>query len=405
MPRPATQPGLAGVTFVSTQAGRWEPIGERRVHFTSVQFHSDADGNYTGSVTVDGSPEVSEDGQTLVDDQSLVMVTIRDAAGAIVQEIPGAGAPPVSGVRMRVGATGFLEASGAGTPAPEESRRTRRGFLCIVNPDTTRGAYEPGSLSRLAMGARVATGKGVGMDAAGVSALTERTARGWPFLPAEDALWVAAELGRRYGASGRGDVRPGGRRPRRRPPGIGPGGRASGACRALQRPRCGGGRAGAGRRRLRRHRAGHDQRRRHSAAAGVPRRTAAADLRPRYVAPDRRNPCPGPRAGRPDSTVGVGSGLADGIESAAADAGRPWRAHRLFPRSGFAHDGRLPTNADEARRGFRRDVMDLQRVYLANRGIWEAIYSAGPCVGIAHTDTDVDEHLNVLAAFVQDLAC
>jgi glutamate-1-semialdehyde 2,1-aminomutase len=102
-------------------------------------------------------------------------------------------------------------------------------------------------------------------------------------------------------------------------------------------------------------------------------------------------------------TAILGTRLADGIDAVAADAGLPWRAHRLFPRSGFAHDGMLPANAAEARRGFRRDVMDLQRVYLANRGVWEAIYSAGPCVGIAHTAADVDDYLQVLASFAQEL--
>lgn len=108
----------------------------------------------------------------------------------------------------------------------------------------------------------------------------------------------------------------------------------------------------------------------------------------------------------PDAYAGaatLGARLADGIDAVAADAGLPWRAHRLYPRSGVAHDGVLPVDAAEARRGFRRDVMDLQRVYLANRGVWEAIYSAGPCVGIAHTEADVDEYLNVLAAFAHDL--
>ncbi|MFN8593919.1 MAG: transaminase [Thermomicrobiales bacterium] len=99
----------------------------------------------------------------------------------------------------------------------------------------------------------------------------------------------------------------------------------------------------------------------------------------------------------------LGTRLADGIETVAQDAGLPWRAHRLGPRSGYAHDGVLPRNAAEARRGFRRDVADLQRVYFANRGIWEAIYSAGPCVGITHTAEDVDRYLTVLTDFTREL--
>ena len=104
-----------------------------------------------------------------------------------------------------------------------------------------------------------------------------------------------------------------------------------------------------------------------------------------------------------ERTATLGTRLADGIETVAREAGLPWCAHRLFPRSGYAHDGALPQNAEEARRGFRRDVTDLQRVYFANRGVWEAIYSAGPCVGVAHTEDDVDRYLAVLTELVDEL--
>jgi glutamate-1-semialdehyde 2,1-aminomutase len=104
-----------------------------------------------------------------------------------------------------------------------------------------------------------------------------------------------------------------------------------------------------------------------------------------------------------ERTGALGARLADGIETVAQEAGLPWCAHRLFPRSGYAHGGQMPQNAEEARGGFRRDVTDLQRVYFANRGVWEAIYSAGPCVGIAHTEADVDQYLAVLAEFASEL--
>lgn len=114
---PATQAGPNGVAFISTQAGRWEPVSAHGVHFTSTQWHSDAQGVFIGSVTVDGYPVVSEDGQTLLDDQSRSVVTVRDASGAIVQEVPGTGAPAVTGHRMAVGAPGFpQEMPETGTP-------------------------------------------------------------------------------------------------------------------------------------------------------------------------------------------------------------------------------------------------------------------------------------------------
>jgi hypothetical protein len=116
---PLTQVGPQGVVFNSAYVGTWEADGERRGHFTAVQVTSDASGAFTGTTTVDGYPLVSEDGQTFIDDGSKVMVTIRDPAGAIVQQFPGAGSRPVTGMRMGPSKPGFPAATPeAGTPTP-----------------------------------------------------------------------------------------------------------------------------------------------------------------------------------------------------------------------------------------------------------------------------------------------
>jgi hypothetical protein len=113
---PASQAGPLGVTFVGPQIGTWEPTGPRSVHFTGVQWHSDATGTLVGTVTIDGYPTVSEDGQTLLDNNPESGPTIRDAAGNILDVLKGG--PPVTAVRMGVGSPGFPEASPiAGTPA------------------------------------------------------------------------------------------------------------------------------------------------------------------------------------------------------------------------------------------------------------------------------------------------
>ena len=79
--------------------------------------HPDASGAFLGSVTVDGYPETSADGTTFTDDNAQVMVTIRDAAGAVMRQMSGAGAPAVTGIRMGVGSPGFPDsAGGAATP-------------------------------------------------------------------------------------------------------------------------------------------------------------------------------------------------------------------------------------------------------------------------------------------------
>jgi glutamate-1-semialdehyde 2,1-aminomutase len=44
----------------------------------------------------------------------------------------------------------------------------------------------------------------------------------------------------------------------------------------------------------------------------------------------------------------------------------------------------------------------VQRLYMANRGIWEAIDSAGPACGIQATEADVDRYLEALDAFLRE---
>lgn len=98
----------------------------------------------------------------------------------------------------------------------------------------------------------------------------------------------------------------------------------------------------------------------------------------------------------------LGGRLADGIEAVAAANELPWRAHRLFNRSGYTHAPELPANALEARATFDLELFNLQRLYMANRGVWEAIDSAGPACGIQTTDEDVDRYLEVLDGFLRE---
>lgn len=116
---PLSDIGPEGPVLTSAMVGVWEPYDERRGHFTATQMLSGLDGTFFGTVTVDGHPLVSEDGQTFSDDGVLVTVTIRDAGGAILEVVPpGTPSPrPVTGIRMAVGAPGFPEATPeAGTP-------------------------------------------------------------------------------------------------------------------------------------------------------------------------------------------------------------------------------------------------------------------------------------------------
>jgi glutamate-1-semialdehyde aminotransferase len=72
-------------------------------------------------------------------------------------------------------------------------------------------------------------------------------------------------------------------------------------------------------------------------------------------------------------------------------------------RSGLTHAADLPRDAAQARATFDVDLFNLQRLYLINRGIWEAIDSAGPAVSLVATSADVDAHPEAFDAFLGEL--
>jgi glutamate-1-semialdehyde aminotransferase len=104
-----------------------------------------------------------------------------------------------------------------------------------------------------------------------------------------------------------------------------------------------------------------------------------------------------------DRAAALGVRLADGIESAAARHGLPWRAPRLGGRSGYCLEPELPRDARDAERSLDVDLIDTRRVHMANRGVWDAIASAGPAASFAHAEADVDEYLGALEEFLDDV--
>jgi hypothetical protein len=112
--------GANGPVIQGNPLGVWEPYDEQTAHFTVVQSLSAPDGTLIGSVTINGFPSVNDDNMTFTDRAELTHVTIRDANGAILQEIPGdPSGRRVTGIRMAVDAPGFpeAEATPAATPA------------------------------------------------------------------------------------------------------------------------------------------------------------------------------------------------------------------------------------------------------------------------------------------------
>lgn len=93
-----------------------------------------------------------------------------------------------------------------------------------------------------------------------------------------------------------------------------------------------------------------------------------------------------------EHTTGLGGELADGIAAAISEAGLPWTAIRLGPRSGQWY-GPVPRTGAQAHALTDDLLTRLMRVWLANRGVWDALPGAGPTVPVPATRADVDRYL------------
>jgi glutamate-1-semialdehyde 2,1-aminomutase len=99
----------------------------------------------------------------------------------------------------------------------------------------------------------------------------------------------------------------------------------------------------------------------------------------------------------------LGTKLADGIEAAISSSGLPWTVIRFGPRSGQWY-GPQPRTGAEAFALVDNNLTRLLRVWLANRGVWEALPGAGPTVPVPAAPADVDRYLEAYAELLTTLA-
>jgi glutamate-1-semialdehyde 2,1-aminomutase len=105
-----------------------------------------------------------------------------------------------------------------------------------------------------------------------------------------------------------------------------------------------------------------------------------------------------------ERTAALGAQLADGLEATITRAGLPWKVQRLYARSGWSFGGRLARDAAQADADDWPELRDVMHLAMANRGVWDALASAGPAVSVAATVGDVDHYLSVFEEVVSDLA-
>ena len=104
-----------------------------------------------------------------------------------------------------------------------------------------------------------------------------------------------------------------------------------------------------------------------------------------------------------DRIARLGAKLAAGIGRIVAEAGLPWRAQHLQSRGGWLYAASPPASGAEAVAAMDVALSDSRRLYMANRGIWEAIVTAGPAVSFAMTEADIDLYLDIARAWVREL--
>ena len=101
-------------------------------------------------------------------------------------------------------------------------------------------------------------------------------------------------------------------------------------------------------------------------------------------------------------TTELGGELADGIGQAIRAAGLPWTVIRFGPRSGQWY-GPAPRTGADAYALTDNQLTRLVRIWLANRGIWEALPGAGPTVPVPATRADVTRYVSAYAELLAAL--
>ena len=92
-------------------------------------------------------------------------------------------------------------------------------------------------------------------------------------------------------------------------------------------------------------------------------------------------------------TQRLGARLATGMDASVRAHGLPWHIHHLGPRSGYTFRPTPIRTGAEGRACADELLTRLIRVWLANRGVWEAIVGAGPVCSVPAADDDVDVYL------------
>jgi glutamate-1-semialdehyde 2,1-aminomutase len=102
-------------------------------------------------------------------------------------------------------------------------------------------------------------------------------------------------------------------------------------------------------------------------------------------------------------TQRLGAKLAGEMRESVERHGLPWHIPHLGPRAGYLFQPTPIHDAAEGRAAADELLTRLIRVWLANRGVWEAIVGAGPVCSVPCQDEDVDAYVTAWDGLLANL--
>jgi glutamate-1-semialdehyde 2,1-aminomutase len=99
----------------------------------------------------------------------------------------------------------------------------------------------------------------------------------------------------------------------------------------------------------------------------------------------------------------LGQRLQVGLQHEVDRVGLPWTIDRLGGRIQFRLTPNAPRNGAESFASIVLPLADARKVFLLNRGVWDAIATAGPSVSYAIDEADVDTYIAAAADFLDEL--
>lgn len=99
-------------------------------------------------------------------------------------------------------------------------------------------------------------------------------------------------------------------------------------------------------------------------------------------------------------TSALAARMASGMEAAIRRYGRDWDVYSIGNRTGYRFDPRPPTNNAEAAAFDIPLVRHCQRVFMANRGVWDFGWWGGPAISAQTAEPDVDLYVERFDQFL-----